>query len=291
MELLGTVASVRRYVEGAKRQGQSIGLVPTMGYLHEGHLSLARAAREQNDVVIMSIFVNPTQFGPQEDLEQYPRDLERDLELATATGVNAVFYPTVEEMYPSGYASYVQVEGLTGVLCGASRPGHFRGVATVVSKLFNIVQPDRAYFGSKDYQQLVVIKRMVADLNFPLEIVSVATVREADGLAISSRNKYLTPSQRRSAGVLYQSLTLGAMLIRSGERRPEVVQEAMAAEILSRPETQVDYIAVSDAGTLKPLTTINGRVLLALAVRVGNTRLIDNLTLEVTDNVADYDEK
>lgn len=291
MELLPTVATVRQYVKAARQQGQSVGLVPTMGYLHEGHLTLARVAKEQNDVVIMSIFVNPTQFGPQEDLERYPRDLERDQELAAATGVDAIFAPAVAEMYPPGYATYVQVEGLTEVLCGTSRPGHFRGVATVVSKLFNIVQPDRAYFGLKDYQQALVIKRMVRDLNFPLEIITVPTVREADGLALSSRNKYLTPAQRQSARALYQALKIGAALIRSGERRSEAVREAMAAEILSRPETRIDYIAVNNAETLEPLTTIKGRILLALAVWVGNTRLIDNLTLEVADSVADYDEE
>jgi len=291
MELLHTVAAVRQYVKAARQQGQSVGLVPTMGYLHEGHLTLARVARDQNDVVIMSIFVNPAQFGPREDLERYPRDLERDQKLAAAAGVDAIFAPGVEEMYPPAYATFVQVEGLTEVLCGVSRPGHFRGVATVVSKLFNIVQPDRAYFGLKDYQQALVIKRMVRDLNFPLKIITVPTVREADGLALSSRNKHLTPAQRQSARALYQALKLGAALIHSGERRAEAVREAMAAAILSRPETRIDYIAVNNAETLEPLTTINGRVLLALAVWVGNTRLIDNLTLEVADSVADYDEE
>ncbi|MDK2816559.1 MAG: pantoate--beta-alanine ligase [Moorella sp. (in: firmicutes)] len=262
-----------------------------MGYLHEGHLTLARTAREQNDVVIMSIFVNPTQFGPGEDLERYPRDLERDQKLAAAAGVDAIFAPAVAEMYPPGYATYVQVEGLTEVLCGASRPGHFRGVATVVSKLFNIVQPDRAYFGLKDYQQAVVIKRLVRDLNFPVDIITVPTVRESDGLALSSRNKYLSPEERQSALSLYRALNIGADLIRSGERRAAVVREAMAQEILSRPGTRIDYVAVNDAETLEPLDEIKGRVLLALAVWVGNTRLIDNLTLEVKDDVAHHDEK
>ncbi|WP_253256536.1 MULTISPECIES: pantoate--beta-alanine ligase [unclassified Neomoorella] len=275
----------------ARQQGKSIGLVPTMGYLHEGHLTLARTAREQNDVVIMSIFVNPTQFGPGEDLERYPRDLERDQKLAAAAGVDAIFAPAVAEMYPPGYATYVQVEGLTEVLCGASRPGHFRGVATVVSKLFNIVQPDRAYFGLKDYQQAVVIKRLVRDLNFPVDIITVPTVRESDGLALSSRNKYLSPEERQSALSLYRALNIGADLIRSGERRAAVVREAMAQEILSRPGTRIDYVAVNDAETLEPLDEIKGRVLLALAVWVGNTRLIDNLTLEVKDDVAHHDEK
>ncbi|KYH33929.1 pantothenate synthetase [Moorella mulderi DSM 14980] len=291
LELMTTIAAARKFVAAARQQGKSIGLVPTMGYLHEGHLTLARTAREQNDVVMMSIFVNPTQFGPGEDLERYPRDLERDRKLAAGAGVDAIFAPAVAEMYPPGYATYVQVEGLTEVLCGASRPGHFRGVATVVSKLFNIVQPDRAYFGLKDYQQAVVIKRLVRDLNFPVDIITVPTVREPDGLAMSSRNKYLDPDQRRSALALYRALNLGAELIRSGERRAAVVREAMAGEILARPGTRVDYVAVNDAETLAPLEEIKGRVLLALAVWVGNTRLIDNLTLEVKDDVAHHDEK
>ncbi|MDN5326307.1 MAG: pantoate--beta-alanine ligase [Moorella sp. (in: firmicutes)] len=283
MELLPTIAAVRNYVAAARHRGLTIGLVPTMGYLHEGHLSLARAARQQNDVVIMSIFVNPTQFGPNEDFARYPRDLERDRELAAGAGVDAVFAPAVAEMYPAGYATYVQVEGLTEVLCGASRPGHFRGVTTVVSKLFNIVQPDRAYFGQKDYQQALVIKKMVRDLNFPVEIITIPTVREADGLALSSRNKYLTPEQRRSALSLHRALNLGSELIKAGEREAAAVRRAMEKEITAWPETRIDYIAISDAGTLKPLERIAGRVLLALAVWVGNTRLIDNEVLEVND--------
>ncbi len=283
MELLPTIAAVRNYVAAARHRGLTIGLVPTMGYLHEGHLSLARAARQQNDVVIMSIFVNPTQFGPNEDFARYPRDLERDRELAAGAGVDAVFAPAVAEMYPAGYATYVQVEGLTEVLCGASRPGHFRGVTTVVSKLFNIVQPDRAYFGQKDYQQALVIKKMVRDLNFPVEIITIPTVREADGLALSSRNKYLTPEQRRSALSLHRALNLGSELIKAGEREAAAVRRAMEKEITAWPETRIDYIAISDAGTLKPLERIAGRVLLALAVWVGNTRLIDNVVLEVSD--------
>ncbi|OIQ59234.1 pantothenate synthetase [Moorella thermoacetica] len=283
MELLPTIAAVRNYVAAARHRGLTIGLVPTMGYLHEGHLSLARAARQQNDVVIMSIFVNPTQFGPNEDFARYPRDLERDRELAAGAGVDAVFAPAVAEMYPAGYATYVHVEGLTEVLCGASRPGHFRGVTTVVSKLFNIVQPDRAYFGQKDYQQALVIKKMVRDLNFPVEIITIPTVREADGLALSSRNKYLTPEQRRSALSLHRALNLGSELIKAGEREAAAVRRAMEKEITAWPETRIDYIAISDAGTLKPLERIAGRVLLALAVWVGNTRLIDNVVLEVSD--------
>jgi len=291
MRLLRTIAETRQYVSTARQQGNSVGLVPTMGYLHEGHLTLARTARDQNDIVVMSIFVNPTQFGPREDLERYPRDLERDMMLAKGAGVDAIFAPETSEMYPEGYATYVQVEGMTEVLCGASRPGHFRGVTTVVSKLFNIVQPDRAYFGLKDYQQALVIKHMTADLNFPIEIITVPTVRENDGLALSSRNKYLTPDQRRSALCLYRALNAGAELIRSGERRAEAVKEVMKKEILSQKDTLIDYVAVNDADTLKPVEDIYGRVLLALAVWVGDTRLIDNMVVEVENNVADYDEE
>ncbi|MDN5347923.1 MAG: pantoate--beta-alanine ligase [Clostridia bacterium] len=281
MRLFKTIAEIRAFRQECYRQGKTVALVPTMGYLHEGHLSLARAARKDCDVVVMSIFVNPTQFGPNEDFERYPRDLDRDLRLAEEAGVEAVFAPEVKEMYPPGYATYVEVERLTEHLCGRSRPGHFRGVATVVSKLFNIVQPDKAYFGQKDYQQSVVIRRMVADLNFPLEIVVVPTVRDADGLALSSRNKYLSPLERRSALSLYRALLKGEALIREGERRAGVVRRAMEEVILASPGTKIDYVAVSDAETLEPLEEIKGKAVLALAVWVGSTRLIDNLLVEV----------
>ncbi|SMB99986.1 pantothenate synthetase [Thermanaeromonas toyohensis ToBE] len=281
MELFKTIPQVRQWVKAQRQQGKSIGLVPTMGYLHEGHLTLVRRAKDLCDAVIMSIFVNPTQFGPQEDYERYPRDLERDLRLAQEVGVDAVFAPEVEEMYPPGYATYVEVEGLTEVLCGASRPGHFRGVATIVTKLFNIVQPDKAFFGLKDYQQAMVIKRMVQDLNIPVEIVTVPTVREEDGLALSSRNKYLTPEERRQALSLYRALKLGEGLIRQGERQASKVREAMAKEILSQPLARIDYVSINDAETLNPLEEISGKVLLAVAVWIGSTRLIDNLVVEV----------
>lgn len=281
MQLLKTVAEVRQWVKERREQKQSIGFVPTMGYLHEGHLTLARRARECCEAVIMSIFVNPTQFGPQEDFERYPRDLERDLKLAGEVGVDAVFAPEVAEMYPPGYATYVEVEGLTAILCGASRPGHFRGVATVVTKLFNIVQPDRAFFGQKDYQQAVVIQRLVQDLNIPVEIITVPTVREPDGLALSSRNKYLNAEERKQALSLYRALKLGEKMILSGERRVEVVQQAMAREISSQPLARIDYVSINDAETLKPLEEIGGKVLLAVAVWIGKTRLIDNLVVEV----------
>lgn len=280
MELLRTIEEARQFVLSQKKREKSIGLVPTMGYLHEGHLSLVHTAREQNDVVVVSIFVNPTQFGPQEDLDRYPRDLEKDRNSCSQAGVDAIFMPTAKEMYPERFHTWVQVDTITETLCGASRPGHFRGVATVVSKLFNIIQPDRAYFGLKDFQQAVVIKQMVRDLNMPLEIVTVATVREADGLATSSRNKYLTAKQRARAPVLYNTLKLGQRLIEAGEHNADVVHEAMVKEIESQPDTRIDYISVCNPETLAPVDKIENRVLLAMAVWLGNTRLIDNILVE-----------
>lgn len=280
MELLRTIEEARQFVLSQKKREKSIGLVPTMGYLHEGHLSLVHTAREQNDVVVVSIFVNPTQFGPQEDLDRYPRDLEKDRNSCSQASVDAIFMPAAEEMYPERFHTWVQVDTITETLCGASRPGHFRGVATVVSKLFNIIQPDRAYFGLKDFQQAVVIKQMVRDLNMPLEIVTVATVREADGLATSSRNKYLTAKQRARAPVLYNTLKLGQRLIEAGEHNADVVHEAMVKEIESQPNTRIDYISVCNPETLAPVDKIENRVLLAMAVWLGNTRLIDNILVE-----------
>lgn len=280
MELLRTIEEARQFVLSQKKREKSLGLVPTMGYLHEGHLSLVHTAREQNDLVVVSIFVNPTQFGPQEDLDRYPRDLEKDRNSCSQAGVDAIFMPTAKEMYPERFHTWVQVDTITETLCGASRPGHFRGVATVVSKLFNIIQPDRAYFGLKDFQQAVVIKQMVRDLNMPLEIVTVATVREADGLATSSRNKYLTAKQRASAPVLYNTLKLGQRLIEAGEHNADVVHEAMVKEIESQPNTRIDYISVCNPETLAPVDKIENRVLLAMAVWLGNTRLIDNILVE-----------
>lgn len=250
-----------------------------MGYFHEGHLSLMRAARKENDVVVVSLFVNPTQFGPNEDLDRYPRDFDRDQRLAAEVGVDAIFAPTPEEMYPPGYATYVEVERLSQGLCGQSRPGHFRGVATVVCKLFNIVQPDRAYFGQKDFQQQLIIRRMVRDLNFPLTIVTVPTVREPDGLAMSSRNAYLSPEERKSALALIRSLKQGEALIRSGERQAQKIRQAMAETLGSDPRVCIDYVEVRDPESLEPVFTIDGEVLLAVAAFVGQTRLIDNLVV------------
>jgi pantoate--beta-alanine ligase len=247
-----------------------------MGYFHQGHLALMKRAGELSDKVVVSIFVNPTQFGPNEDLDKYPRAIERDLELAAEAGVDLVFMPEPEELYPPGFQTWVSVEGLSKGLCGASRPGHFRGVATIVAKLFNIVQPDLALFGEKDYQQLQVIRRMAKDLDFPVQIVDHPTVREADGLAMSSRNSYLNPSQRKSALCLKKALDLAETLIRGGEDRPETVTGAMKELISAYPETRIDYIFIGDPDGLEPLDEISGRVFVALAVFVGDTRLIDN---------------
>lgn len=263
--------------------GQSIGLVPTMGYLHEGHLSLAQRARRENDLVVMSIFVNPLQFGPQEDFARYPRDLERDCRLAGSAGVDVIFAPSGEEMYPSGYCTSVEVCGeLTNKMCGLSRPGHFRGVTTVVLKLLHIVQPHRAYFGQKDAQQAAVIRRMVEDLNLPLEIVTCPIIREADGLAMSSRNVYLSPEERQQALALPRALAAGREMILQGERDPERVRGRIEELLSASPGVRVDYVEVCAARDLTPLTALAGEVLLAAAVFVGQTRLIDNIVVEVS---------
>lgn len=280
MEVLTTVQEVRGYVKACRSQGKSIGLVPTMGFFHEGHLSLMRAARRECDVVVVSLFVNPTQFGPHEDYDRYPRDLERDRVMAQEVGVDLLFVPTVEEMYPPGYATYVEVERLTDIMCGRSRPGHFRGVATVVTKLFNIVQPDRAYFGQKDAQQALVIKRMVRDLNMPVDIRVMPIVREEDGLAMSSRNVYLSPEERQSALVLIKSLRRAEEMVRDGERSADRIKEAIRETIGSEQRARIDYVEVVDAEELKPLETIQGKALAAVAVFIGNARLIDNVILE-----------
>jgi pantoate--beta-alanine ligase len=259
------------------KSSKTIGFVPTMGYLHEGHLSLVRRARKENDFVVVSIFVNPIQFGPSEDYERYPRDLERDLKLLEECEVDVVFNPSVSDMYPEGFSTFVEVKGITEVLCGAKRPGHFRGVCTVVAKLFNIVKPTRAYFGKKDYQQLKVIERMVKDLNFDVEIVGCPIVREKDGLAMSSRNVYLNPEERKSATVLYRSLKLASDLYRKGEKDPNVYRKKMEELIKSEPHVKkIDYIEIVDGETLKPVKEVKEGTLIALAVFVGNARLIDN---------------
>lgn len=280
MNIASTITDFRA-LRSSLEKGQTVGLVPTMGYLHEGHLSLVRAAREQCDIVAVSIFVNPTQFGPNEDFTRYPRDPERDLAMLDNAGVDWVFMPEVEEMYPEGFSTYVEVGEVTAPLEGAARPGHFKGVTTVVAKLFNVVQPHRAYFGQKDAQQVVVIRKMVQDLAFPLEIVVVPTKREPDGLAMSSRNVYLTPQERQAALVLYKSLNAAKELWDAGERRGRVLREAMKRTLNAEPLARPDYVSVADPATLQELddTGQAKEALASLAVRIGKTRLIDNFLL------------
>jgi len=257
-----------------------IGLVPTMGYLHEGHLALVKQARAENSTVVVSIFVNPTQFGPSEDFGTYPRDLGHDLRLLEREKTDIVFIPSGEEMYPSRYSSWVDVEGVTERLEGACRPGHFRGVATVVAKLFNIVQPTRAYFGQKDAQQAVVIKRMVTDLNMVVEIVAVSTARESDGLAMSSRNIYLNPEERQKATVLFRALSFAKQLWEGGEKDADKIRQQMVSLIQKEPLAKIDYVSIADANTLEELKKIDRPALASLAIRIGKTRLIDNIVLE-----------
>lgn len=281
MQIFHTISEARAFVRLARERKQVIGLVPTMGYLHEGHLELMRRARGQCDVVIASIFVNPTQFGPNEDYAQYPRDLERDAAMAEEAGVAAIFNPAVEEMYPPNFCTYVDVKQLTDKLCGLSRPGHFRGVATVVTKLFNIIRPDYAYFGQKDAQQALVIKRMVRDLNMELEVVVVPTVREQDGLALSSRNVFLKPDQRLAALSLSRSLEHARHLVAAGEKDAAKIRQAVIDMIAAEPLAAIDYVELHTYPDLQPIQRLEGATLLALAVRIGQTRLIDNIILEV----------
>lgn len=265
-----------------RKQGQTLAFVPTMGYFHEGHLSLMHFGREKGNRLVVSLFVNPTQFGPAEDLDRYPRDLERDATLAREVGVDVLYTPTTADMYPQGYQTYVTVEGLSQGLCGASRPGHFRGVATVVLKLFHQVLPHLAIFGEKDYQQLAIIKRMVADLNVPVEVVGRPIVRETDGLALSSRNTYLSPKERQSALCLFQALTTARNLAASGENRAPNILSQVTQRITSTPDTRLDYAVLVDPDTLHEVDNIQGSARLAVAAWVGGTRLIDNMLLEVT---------
>jgi pantoate--beta-alanine ligase len=279
LEIATTIAQVRAEAGKARAQGRPIGLVPTMGALHEGHLALLRRAREEGWVV-MSVFVNPTQFGPGEDFARYPRDLERDRQAAASVGADLVFAPAVEEIYPPGDATFVEVTGrLTAGLCGPHRPGHFRGVATVVAKLFEIVMPDRAYFGEKDYQQLQVIRRMATDLRLPIEIVGVPTVREADGLAASSRNAYLSREERRAAAVLYRSLEAARAMVEDGETDAARLAAHLREIIEGEPLARVQYVEVVQPESLEPVSRIEAPVVVALAAFVGKARLIDNLRL------------
>lgn len=278
MKVLKNTAELKSFVHEARETGKSIGLVPTMGYLHEGHLSLMKKAREENDVVIVSDFVNPIQFGPNEDYDAYPRDLERDVELAKSAGVDVVFAPSVEEMYPSQFSTFVEVEGLTKHLCGAQRPGHFRGVCTVVMKLFHLSRADRAYFGKKDIQQLMILRRMVEDMNMNIEIIGMPIIREEDGLAKSSRNKYLTETQRKDALVLSRALKKAEKLIDEGERRSARLYEEMKVLVESVP-CEIDYLKIVDRDTLEETDSVENPSVIALAVRFGTTRLIDNMTV------------
>lgn len=280
MDICYTIKDVRERVNAWKREGLAVGFVPTMGYLHEGHKSLMQAARANNDKVVVSVFVNPMQFGPNEDLESYPRDFEKDSALCESVGVDLIFHPDPEEMYADGFCSYVDMNGLTTELCGKSRPIHFRGVQTVVLKLFNIVKPDRAYFGQKDAQQLAVIKRMVKDLNVDTEIVSCPIVREADGLAKSSRNTYLNPDERKAALILSLSLKLGRKLIENGETDAKAVIKAITDSINTELLAKIDYVDVVDFDTITPVDKIGKSVLVAIAVYIGKIRLIDNFIIE-----------
>ncbi len=279
MKIVSTIEEVRAQVREWKKEGKTVGFVPTMGYLHEGHASLMDAAGE-NDKVVVSIFVNPMQFGPNEDLASYPRDLEHDAKVCEAHGVDLIFHPTPEEMYGDNFYSYVDMNVLTEELCGLSRPVHFRGVCTVVAKLFNIVTPDKAYFGQKDAQQLAVIKRMVKDLNMPLTIVGCPIIREEDGLAKSSRNTYLSPEERKAALVLSRSIFLGKKMVEQGEKDCRKIKEAMTAEIEKEPLAKIDYVKIVDLSTMQQVETTEHGVLAAIAVYIGKTRLIDNFMTE-----------
>lgn len=278
MRLVKSIDQVRKAVRAQRKKGKKIGLVPTMGYLHEGHLSLVRLARRKSGFLVVSVFINPAQFGPKEDLREYPRDLKRDLRMLKREGVDLVFCPSVAQMYPGGYQTYVEVVRWSKILCGATRPVHFRGVATVVLKLFNIIAPDIAVFGRKDYQQALVIQRMVTDLNLDVKILTGRIVREKDGLAMSSRNTYLSAEHRKHAVILYESLKWLKRAYAEGLRDPKTAESRMAALITAK-DGRIDYIAVVDKNTLEPVKELKRGTLAALAVFFGKTRLIDNTIL------------
>ncbi|MEW5807391.1 MAG: pantoate--beta-alanine ligase [Acidobacteriota bacterium] len=277
MDIISRINRMKEISKEARGKGKKIGFVPTMGFLHEGHLSLFRRARELSDITIASIFVNPAQFGPAEDFDKYPRDLARDVDLTVAEGVDYLFTPAVEEVYPEGYFTYVEVKRLSDTMCGRSRPGHFRGVTTIVLKLFNIVLPSFAILGQKDAQQAIIIKKMVKDLNMNVEIVVAPTVRHEDGLAMSSRNYYLSMEERKAATILYRSLIEAQRLINDGEKDAEAIEIGMRKLIEDEPLARIDYISITDTAQLEHLSKISGEVLIALAVFIGNTRLIDNI--------------
>lgn len=281
MVIINNVNDIRKNVKAWRKQGLTVGFVPTMGYLHEGHESLIKKAVEENDRVVVSIFVNPIQFGPKEDLASYPRDLKRDSEICELAGADIIFHPENEEMYHEDFSTFVDMDGLTKELCGKSRPTHFRGVCTVVSKLFNIVTPDKAYFGEKDAQQLAVIKRMVRDLNIDVEVIGCPIVREEDGLAKSSRNTYLSDEERKAATILNKSLIKAKELISKGERRSSVVIDSIKETLDSEPMARIDYVQVVDSLSVESVAIIERSVLVAIAVFIGKTRLIDNFTYEL----------
>lgn len=276
MKIINNIKEIRKQVKDWKNDGLSVALVPTMGYLHEGHESLIKKASEDNDKVIVSIFVNPMQFGINEDLSTYPRDIDRDSSICEKNGASVIFNPSVEEMYKDGFSTFVDLNNLTSELCGKSRPTHFRGVCTVVNKLFNIVNPDKAYFGQKDAQQLSIIKQMVKDLNIYIEIVGCSIVREADGLAKSSRNTYLSKEERQAATIINKSLKKSKSLIKSGERDSKKIINFIKNEISKEPLAKIDYVSIVDNNTIKNVKTVEEGSLIAVAVFIGNTRLIDN---------------
>jgi pantoate--beta-alanine ligase len=281
MEIIVQAQEMQRRAEQLRRQGMTIAFVPTMGYLHEGHLSLMREARKRGDALVISIFVNPTQFGPQEDYDRYPRDMKRDLRLVQGVGVDIVFTPSAHEMYPNGFQTSVKVERITKNLCGASRPGHFCGVTTVVAKLFNIVKPHLAFFGQKDYQQLITIKRMVEDLNMDIKVIGMPTIRESDGLAMSSRNAYLNPKKRKEALSLYRSLAKARELFGRGEKNAATLLQEVRRIIEEEGNSaKIDYVKICDAHTLEDIDEIKAEAIVAVAVHIGKTRLIDNIILK-----------
>jgi pantoate--beta-alanine ligase len=276
MIIINSIAEMQSYAESLRLQGKKISFVPTMGYFHEGHLALMREAKKMADCLVVSIFVNPTQFGPKEDLSKYPRDFERDSQMAQSVGVDVIFFPSNQEMYPENYQTYVNVEKVTQNLCGLSRPGHFRGVTTICTKLFNIVKPHVTVFGKKDFQQFIGIKRMITDLNLDIHIIGLPTVREADGLAMSSRNVYLKANERPSALQLVASLKLAQKLYDNGERKSAAIMDEVIKLIKSAPYTDIDYVKICDTNTIADIDIIAGEAVISLAVKVGSTRLIDN---------------
>ncbi len=280
MQIIASISEMQSIAETHRKQGRTIGFVPTMGFLHEGHVSLMRHARQECDIVVASIFVNPTQFGPSEDLDRYPRDEAGDRAQCEAAGVDVLFMPTVAGMYPEKPSVFVNVEGLSDILEGAVRPGHYRGVATVVAKLFNIVKPRKAFFGQKDYQQCAVIKRMAKGLNMDVDIMVLPTIREPDGLAMSSRNSYLSADERRKAAVIYRALSAAEQLAKAGAREPEKLKNKMLAVLREEKGIEIDYVEVADHETLAPLSSVKDVMALLVAVRIGRTRLIDNLVIQ-----------